>query len=110
MQTYNQLKSFGYDKGTIKGIAVHDDLSYPAINHIPRMLDEGYFIDWLVEKFEEEENTERKYIVNRLIEMYEMEAPDYSDEEYSTFHYGNEPVSGWQTDKYSGIGQIMNRY
>lgn len=110
MQTYNQLKSFGYDKGTIKGIAVHDDLSYPAINHIPRMLDEGYFIDWLVEKFEEEENTKRKYIVNRLIEMYEMEAPDYSDEEYSTFHYGNEPVSEWQTDKYSGIGKIMNRY
>lgn len=111
MQTHNQLKSFGYDKGTIKGIAVHDDLSYPAINHIPRMLDESYYTDWLEEKFEDEESTPRKYIVNQMIEMYEMEAPEYTDEEFSMFHYGNEPVSGgYGYDKYSGLGSIMNRY
>ena len=116
MQTYNQLKSFGYDKGTIKGIAVHDDLSYPAINHIPRMLDEDYYIDWITEAFENEENTERKFEVNKLIEQYEMEAPDYSDSEYHMFGYGNEmqttmnPYINRQENRYNSIGSMLNRY
>lgn len=42
--TLGQLEQFGYVKGKIKGIACHDDLSYPVINHIPVMMDDETFI------------------------------------------------------------------
>lgn len=90
IETYDQLKSFGYVGQTIKGIACHDDLSYPAVNHIPRMLDEAEYIDWLEEAFENEENTERKYIVNNIIEQYEMDDPDMSDEQFRSMYAGND--------------------
>lgn len=93
-QTYNQLKSFGYEKGTIKGIATHDDLSYPIMNHIPRMLDEDYFVDWLYDRFVQEEDDMRKYDINQLIEGYEMESPDMPESAYELLRAGNDVLPG----------------
>ena len=58
--TYNQMKSFGYVKGKLKGIACHDDMSMPVFNHIPRMLVEEYFVEWLDDILMNLENESQK--------------------------------------------------
>ena len=85
MATYTQLNAFGKVGNTYKGIAMHDDLSLPMLNHIPRMLDESTFIDWLTEYFENMSNTDKKYAINNLIEHYEMDNPNEVDEAMTAF-------------------------
>lgn len=109
-QTYNQLKSFGYDKGTIKGIATHDDLSYPIMNHIPRMLDEDYYVDWLNDRFYQEEDDMRKYDINQMIEGYEMESPDMPESAYELLRAGNDIIPGNHNPYGYGLGMDPQQY
>ena len=80
--TYNQMQSFGYVKGKIEGIACHDDLSMPVFNHISRMLDEATYTEWLDDYFTSLENDSKKYAMNALMELYDMENPETSDSEF----------------------------
>jgi hypothetical protein len=124
--TFTQMQSFGYVKGKIEGIACHDDLSMPVFNHIPRMLDEDTYIEWLDDIFTNLEDSDKKYQVNNLLELYDMENPETSDSEFNA-RYGtqetsilgstefNEPLnpysSGSQLSPYSsGQGGMFNPY
>ena len=124
--TYTQMQSFGYVKGKVEGIACHDDLSMPVFNHIPRMLDEDTYIEWLDDIFAAIEPSTKKYEINQLMEMYDMENPETSDAEFNA-RYGtqqnsilsnsefSEPLnpysSGSQLSPYtSGQGGMFNPY
>lgn len=87
--TFNQMKSFGYVKGKLKGIACHDDLSMPVFNHIPRMLTENYFIEWLEDIFLAMEDENKKYRINEILKLHEMENPEISDAEFNAMYGDN---------------------
>ena len=65
--TLGQLEQFGYVKGKIKGIACHDDLSYPIINHIPVMMDDETFMSWIEDFLYNLPDEKRKYEINIYI-------------------------------------------
>lgn len=104
--TYNQMKSFGYVKGKLQGIACHDDMSMPVFNHIPRMLVEEYFVEWLDDILMNLENELQKYAINMLIELHDMDNPEISDSEFNAM-YNTENSSPFQ---YSETTQSMNPY
>lgn len=85
-ETFTQMCSYGYVRGRLNGIACHDDLSMPVFNHIPRMLDESSFIDWLNEYLELWPNETEKYNINSLIEMWDMENPELSDSDFKSLY------------------------
>ena len=72
-ETKNQLQSFGYVKGKIKGIACHDDLSYPTVSHIARMLEETNFIDWLSDYLYMQVDSITRFKLNSLIEKWALD-------------------------------------
>ena len=84
--TLNQMQSFGFVKGKLKGIACHDDLSMPVFNHITRMLDEETFITWLEECLEKEEDKEQVFKINQMIEAWAMDNPETSDSEFNDMY------------------------
>lgn len=83
---YNQLKSFGWTKGKIKGIAMHDDLSFPICNHIPRMMDEETFIEWIDTFLYEMEDKDKRFKINELIHAFEMDNPDENVKSIYSFY------------------------
>lgn len=103
--TYNQMKSFGYVKGKLQGIACHDDMSMPVFNHIPRMLVEEYFVEWLDDILMNLENELQKYAINMLIEMHDMDNPEISDSEFNAMYDRSD-----STMPYSETSQSMNPY
>ena len=103
--TYNQMKSFGYVKGKLKGIACHDDMSMPVFNHIPRMLVEEYFVEWLDDILMNLENESQKYAINMLIELHDMDNPEISDSEFNAMYNRSD-----DTLPYSETSQSMNPY
>ena len=102
IETKNQLQNFGYVRGKIKGIACHDDLSYPCMNHIARMLEESNFIDWLSDYLYTQIDPVVRFALNQLIEKWALENPEMSDQEFNEF-YGN------QTDVFD-ISELSNAY
>ena len=84
--TFEQMKAFGYVRGKLKGIAMHDDLSMPVFNHIPRMLDESSFVSWLQEYLYFYEDKSVTYAINALIQKWAMDNPDMSDEDFMTLY------------------------
>ena len=103
--TYNQMKSFGYVKGKLKGIACHDDMSMPVFNHIPRMLVEEYFVEWLDDILMNLENESQKYAINMLIELHDMDNPEISDSEFNAMYNRSD-----DTLPYSETSQSMTPY
>ena len=103
--TYNQMKSFGYVKGKLQGIACHDDMSMPVFNHIPRMLVEEYFVEWLDDILMNLENELQKYAINMLIELHDMDNPEISDSEFNAMYDRSD-----STMPYSEATQSMNPY
>lgn len=83
-ETMFQVQSFGYVKGKLMGIACHDDLSMPIFNHVSRMLDEETFKGWLEEILTDLKDEVRKYQINNMLEMWDMENPEVSDEEFNS--------------------------
>ena len=90
VDTYTQMQSFGYVKGKLKGIACKDDLSMPVFNHITRMLDEETYVEWLDDILFNHNDITKKFIINNLIEEFDMENPETSDREFNIM-YGTEP-------------------
>ena len=86
VDTYTQMQSFGYVKGKLKGIACKDDLSMPVFNHITRMLDEETYVEWLDDILFNHNDVAKKFIINNLIEEFDMENPETSDREFSTMY------------------------
>ena len=84
------MQSFGYVKGKLKGIACKDDLSMPVFNHITRMLDEETYVEWLDDILFNHNDITKKFIINNLIEEFDMENPETSDREFNIM-YGTEP-------------------
>ena len=103
--TYNQMKSFGYVKGKLQGIACHDDMSMPVFNHIPRMLVEEYFVEWLDDILMNLENELQKYAINMLIELHDMDNPEISDSEFNAMYDRSDSIM-----PYSESTQSMNPY
>lgn len=111
-ETKNQLQSFGYVKGKIKGIACHDDLSYPTVSHIARMLEETNFIDWLSDYLYMQVDSIIRFKLNALIEKWALDNPEISDQEFSDMYTENAGPS--MVNPYTGMngssGMIMNPY
>ena len=81
--TFDQMKSFGYVRGKLSGIACHDDLSMPVFNHIPRMLDEKAFISWIDEYIQLKAERVKVYIINEIIQKWAMDNPEMSDDDFA---------------------------
>lgn len=108
--TYEQLKSFGKINGKLGGIALHDDLSLPVLNHIPRMLEEEDYIEWLDGILYDMPNDKKKFDINKLLERFDMDNPEISDSEFSSLYTNNEPMYGnnpYQQNSY--YGQFNNQ-
>jgi hypothetical protein len=110
-KTYEQIQSFGYIKGKLKGIACHDDLSMPVFNHIPRMIDDETFIAWLEEILYEYEDETKKYKINQMIEKWDMDNPETSDSDFNSMYNIPETYNMLQTSPYNENlqQQLFNR-
>ena len=114
VETFTQMQSFGYVKGKLKGIACKDDLSMPVFNHITRMLDEDTYIEWLDDILFNHTNLLKKYIINNLIEEFDIENPEVSDSEFdamykpaSTNMFGSS-INPYSENSITSIGSIYN--
>lgn len=85
-ETKNQLQSFGYVKGKIKGIACHDDLSYPTVSHIARMLEETNFVDWLSDYLYMQVEPLIRFKLNELIEKWALDNPEMTDQDFTDMY------------------------
>lgn len=81
-ETFTQMKSFGYVRGKLKGIACHDDLSMPVFNHIPRMIDESGFVSWIEEWLYFNADRNKVYALNDVIQKWAMDNPEMSDGDF----------------------------
>ena len=79
------MKSFGYVKGRLKGIACHDDLSMQVFNHISRMLDDETFIEWL-DNILDGIDEQLKFQMNALLQKWEMENPEFTDNQFNAMY------------------------
>ncbi len=91
IETKNQLQSFGYVKGKIKGIACHDDLSYPCMNHIARMLEESNFVAWLSDYLYMQVEPVTRFALNQIIEKWALDNPEMTDQEFDEMYTEQQP-------------------
>ena len=95
-KTFEQMKSFGYVRGKLTGIACHDDLSMPIFNHIPRMLDEKSFVGWIEEYlYFGAGNPTKVYELNNMIRQWAIDNPEMTQESFETLYGLNESSSGF---------------
>ena len=107
VDTFEQMKSFGYVRGKIKGIACHDDLSMPVFNHIPRMLDEKTFISWIDEYIQFKAERTKVYIINSIIQKWAMDNPEMSDDDFAGLYNLDENGSHAQPENnYIDFAQV----
>lgn len=93
LMTLNQIKSFGWVSGKLKGIASHDDLSFPTFNHIPRMMEEELFVEWIDNFLFNYNDTDKKYKINQLIERYDIDDSNMNNKDFCDFMYSAESVN-----------------
>ena len=96
------------------GIACHDDLSMPVFNHIPRMLDESTFIEWLDDILYNLEDENLKYNINELLEKYDMDNPEIEDSTFDAMYNSSSGSTNvFEFNPYTNISintQSMNPY
>lgn len=85
-RTINQAQAFGYVKGHLKGIACKDDLSMPIFNHIPRMLDDSTFTEWLENYLDSLPDEMQRYRFNLILERHAMDNPETSDAQFNAMY------------------------
>ena len=108
IKTQDQLKAFGWVKGKLKGISMHDDLSYPAINHIPRFLEDDYCMQWLEDWLCTKVDPIKRNEINNVLEMYAPEDAGLSEEEFNFCYgmndsnYGSGMFSGYSSNPFGG--------
>ena len=108
-ETFDQMKSFGYVRGHLKGISCHDDLSLPVFNHIPRVLDEKSFLSWIEEFICNHPDKKRVYTINSIIQKWVMDNPDMSDSDFDALYGINQNDtlgSGPMVDQYGGYTDL----
>lgn len=104
-KTLIQLESFGYIKGKIKGIACHDDLSYPAVNHIPVCLDDETFISWIGDFIYNLPDENLKYKINQFIKQWELDNPELSDDSFNALYgLNSNPMANFN----GGLNELFN--
>lgn len=113
IETFEQMKSFGYVRGKLSGIACHDDLSMPVFNHIPRMFDEKTFISWIDEYIQFKAERVKVYIINDIIQRWEIDNPEMSDGDFADlYNLGsseiNDQVNNFIDFSHVTYGQTMN--
>lgn len=106
IKTFAQMKSFGYVRGKLMGIACHDDLSMPVFNHIPRMLDESSFIEWLDDILYNLKDERLKFNINELLEQYDMDNPEIEDSTFDALYNSNE--NGIVNIEFNSYSNILN--
>lgn len=116
-KTFEQMKSFGYVRGKLTGIACHDDLSMPIFNHIPRMLDEKSFVGWIEEYLVFGSGDPAKvYELNNMIRQWALDNPEMSQESFELLYGINDnngtSFNGLNTPfiESSGAGTFTNPY
>ena len=94
--SFEQLRAFGWYKGKLKGISMHDDLSLPILNHIPRMLDESTFTEWLETNLYTMPDTKKKYAIDQILQRFAMEDPEglTSEDFNKMYSYDDSGVGG----------------
>lgn len=112
--TYNQMIGFGFVRGKLTGIGMHDDLSITVFNHIPRMLDENTFVSWIEEWMLFYADKEKVYRLNEMIKQWAIDNPEMSDNDFSALYgignngggnmIGNNTGSGYGGVSYGGYG------
>lgn len=88
IETNDQLKSFGWVNGKLKGVATHDDLSFPSVHHIARFLDEDSTVAWIEEYFYTRPVDSFIRGVCELMKVYAPEEETLSDEEFRDMYGG----------------------
>ena len=107
VDTFEQMKSFGYVRGKIKGIACHDDLSMPVFNHIPRMLDEKTFISWIDEYIQFKAERTKVYIINNIIQKWAMDNPEMSDDDFAgLYNLDGQVAQNQSNSEYIDFAQV----
>ena len=107
IDTFEQMKSFGYVRGKIKGIACHDDLSMPVFNHIPRMLDEKTFISWIDEYIQFKAERTKVYIINSIIQKWAMDNPEMSDDDFAgLYNLDGQVTQNQSNSEYIDFAQV----
>lgn len=105
--TFEQMKSFGYVRGKLEGIACHDDLSMPVFNHIPRMFDEKTFVSWLDEYIQFKAERSKVYVINNIIQQWAMDNPEMSDDEFmSLYNLDNQSENTYNDSGYIDFAQV----
>lgn len=119
VDTLEQMKSFGYVRGKLGGIAVHDDLSMPVFNHIPRMLDESSFIGWIEEYLYYNADKNKVYVLNAIIKQWALDNPEMTNDDFEALYGLNDnslPMtngtyySNPYSEGYGGYGQQVSPY
>ena len=109
-ETFDQMKSFGYVRGKLGGIACHDDLSMPVFNHIPRMLDENSFISWIDEYIQFKADRSKVYVINDIIRQWAIDNPEMSDDDFDSLYFGDDDYVDSEPIDFSTVtyGQALN--
>lgn len=94
-ETYSQMVGFGFVRGKLKGIGIHDDLSITVFNHIPRMLDESSFVSWVEEWMMFYADKVQAYRLNNILQKWAMDNPEMSDADFNEL-YGINDKSDYQ--------------
>jgi hypothetical protein len=89
-ESFEQLRAFGWSKGKLKGISMHDDLSLPILNHIPRMHDESTYTEWLETVLYNMPDEKKKFEIDNVLKMFAMEDPNGLTSDDFDRMYGND--------------------
>lgn len=109
IETLEQMKSFGYVRNKLGGIACHDDLSMPVFNHIPRALCESAFTSWIDEYMYFSADRSKVFVINQIIQKWAMDNPDMSDDEFDSL-YGTDNVTPFTNETSVDFGNITFGY
>ena len=110
--TFEEMKSFGYVRGKLCGIACHDDLSMPVFNHISRMFDEKSFIGWIEEYlYYGADDPSHVYKLNMVIKKWTQDNPEMTQDQFEMLYGINNQFNGYSGEVgYGGIQNIYSGY
>jgi len=107
-ETNDQLKSFGWVNGKLKGVATHDDLSFPAVHHIARFLNEDSAEEWLETYFYTTPVDAWRREVSKLLQLYAPDEDFLTEDEFNNMYGSMERMPGTEggSGLFSGINQV----
>lgn len=105
-----EFSSFGKDKsGRYKGLAMHDDTVISTLN-VGRLYEDNYYCDVLYDMLEKMEDSPKKRLINKLLEIAE-ETSDVDDDQFSAMYFNPDQNEAIDINKMFEKGlQNLNRY